>query len=664
MRFAVLFLPLLLASLPAGAIPVLENGWPVQTGFSVSQSATAANLDGDPEFEIVIASQDGYLYIYNHDGTLLPGWPQYMGPALWPDPYANICSSPAVYDLNDDGILEIIVGCFDAYMYVFEPDGSLFHGWPFHSGFMIFSTPALGDIDDDGEMEIVYGDNSGGIYALNPNGSVCPGFPYPTPYVVRSSPAVGDLDGDGVDEIVITADNNDYHLYAIEGDGSDMPGFPIQFANAIGSNSSPTLADVNADGELEIVVGDRSGYLHVLNSVGQYLPGWPIDAGYSLQSCPTVVNLDADPELEIIVGMNDSQVIIFNADGSFFPGWPQATAYTVISSASVGDLDGDGELEVVVGCNTGDVYGWNLNGTAVPGFPLTDPTYTVYSSPLLEDLDLDGNLEMVLGCNDTWIYCWDMGPGTYDPDLLPWPEFRLNARNTATVITIPDIAITLTPLNPPIIIPASGGSFDFNIEVTNAGASGASADVWCDVTLPDGSQYGPTLGPVNLLLPAGFMGNRDRTQSVPGVAPAGRYTYHAYVGTYPGTIFDSDSFPFVKSATGLGPSVSDWSNSGEEFEDWLAEAAAITPEEYSLDQNYPNPFNPTTTIRFTLPEASNVRLVVYDLQGRTVADLVNGARDAGVHEVIWNASDLASGLYVCHLAAGNLTFSGKMMLLK
>lgn len=634
------------------AQPALEPGWPVQTGFSVSQSATAAELDGDPEYEVVIASQDGYLYVFNHDGTIMSGFPQYMGTALWPDPYANICSSPAVHDLNNDGVLEIIVGCFDANMYVFEPDGSLFPGWPFASGFTIFSTPAIGDIDGDGVPEIVYGDNSGGIYALNIDGTVCTGFPYPTPYVVRSSPALGDLDGDGFDEIVITADNNDYHLYAIDGDGTNLPGFPIQFASAIGSNSSPTLADVDDDGDLEIIVGDRSGYLHVMHHNGVYLPAWPIDCGYSLQSCPTVVNLDTDPEMEIIVGMNDSQVIIYNIDGSYLPGWPQQTAYTVISSPSVGDIDNDGELEVVVGCNTGDVYGWNLDGTTANGFPLTDPTYTVYSSPLLEDLDLDGHLEMVLGCNDTYVYAWDMGPDTYNPDLLPWPQFRLNERNTSAVVPPPpvyNIDITLNPVNPPIIIPGIGGSFEYEVIIANLETTPVNFDAWIDVELPDSSIHGPLIMR-NLTLPPGNSLVRTLTQYVPPNAPWGDYLYRGHVGDYSASqVWDSDSFPFTKAPweSSPGQTGNEWTLKG-----WEAQNGAVSsppPVEFGLLSAYPNPFNASTTITFTVTAAAHVRISVYNLMGREVALLMEGMMGAGLHQIKWDEGGIGSGVYLVAL---------------
>ncbi len=94
------------------------------------------------------------------------------------------------------------------------------------------------------------------------------------------------------------------------------------------------------------------------------------------------------------------------------------------------------------------------------------------------------------------------------------------------------------------------------------------------------------------------------------------------------------------------------------------------PVQFALRQNYPNPFNPTTEIRFDLPDAGNVSLVVYDVLGREVVELENGNREAGYHSVIWNASDQASGVYFARFnvtnAEGKVAFSkiNKLMLIR
>lgn len=90
----------------------------------------------------------------------------------------------------------------------------------------------------------------------------------------------------------------------------------------------------------------------------------------------------------------------------------------------------------------------------------------------------------------------------------------------------------------------------------------------------------------------------------------------------------------------------------------------VTVYSYELEQNYPNPFNPSTSIKYSLAERSNVIIKVYNVLGKEVATILNTTQDAGSYEAEFDASNLASGLYVYTLNAGNFTSSKKMMLLK
>ncbi|MCA2005105.1 MAG: T9SS type A sorting domain-containing protein, partial [Ignavibacterium sp.] len=94
------------------------------------------------------------------------------------------------------------------------------------------------------------------------------------------------------------------------------------------------------------------------------------------------------------------------------------------------------------------------------------------------------------------------------------------------------------------------------------------------------------------------------------------------------------------------------------------EVEIVSPSKFELTQNYPNPFNPTTSISFTIPQAGNVKLAVYNLLGQEVAVLVNEFRDAGTYDVEFNASNLNSGVYLYKLEANGSTFTKKMTLLK
>jgi hypothetical protein len=90
----------------------------------------------------------------------------------------------------------------------------------------------------------------------------------------------------------------------------------------------------------------------------------------------------------------------------------------------------------------------------------------------------------------------------------------------------------------------------------------------------------------------------------------------------------------------------------------------VIPKTFSLSQNYPNPFNPSTSIKFSIPEASDVVLKVYDILGSEVAVLVNEKIEAGNYTVDFDASQFASGMYIYSIKAGEFNVSKKMMLLK
>ncbi|MBA7565496.1 hypothetical protein ES708_07180 [subsurface metagenome] len=96
---------------------------------------------------------------------------------------------------------------------------------------------------------------------------------------------------------------------------------------------------------------------------------------------------------------------------------------------------------------------------------------------------------------------------------------------------------------------------------------------------------------------------------------------------------------------------------------------ALLPEDFALHQNHPNPFNPSTTLRFDLPEASDVTLLVYDLLGREVIRLVEGRLEPGYQQIIWNGRDrlgrdVPSGIYIVRMVTPKYVKSVKMVMLK
>ncbi len=96
----------------------------------------------------------------------------------------------------------------------------------------------------------------------------------------------------------------------------------------------------------------------------------------------------------------------------------------------------------------------------------------------------------------------------------------------------------------------------------------------------------------------------------------------------------------------------------------ISEPMSELPAEMELMQNYPNPFNPATTIRYAVPEPAHVRLQVFNVIGQRVASLVDGPQQAGWHNVSFDASRLASGVYIYRLETGGNVLTRKMMLVK
>jgi len=96
----------------------------------------------------------------------------------------------------------------------------------------------------------------------------------------------------------------------------------------------------------------------------------------------------------------------------------------------------------------------------------------------------------------------------------------------------------------------------------------------------------------------------------------------------------------------------------------VEEAESILPELFELYQNYPNPFNPETKISYQIPQRDHVTLKVYDILSNEVSTLVNEEKSAGIYEVIYDASNLSSGIYFYQLIAGKFIATKKMLLLK
>ncbi len=297
----------------------------------------------------------------------------------------------------------------------------------------------------------------------------------------------------------------------------------------------------------------------------------------------------------------------------------------------------------------GDIYAARVgfSGTVLDpdGLQLT-------SGPLPEDLPA------AAGADGKTVFIFSKLNGAVNPEIQ-----RLGYRTLENTVG-GGVDITMTPVNPPIQIPASGGSFSFNVSLQNLSAVPQTFDGWIMQILPDNTWQGPLLEPISLTLPPGFTLQRQRSQNVPGSALPGSYTYIGYVGLYSTVKWDSSFFNYTKLASGNGTPVGNWANWGDSFDPWTSPPVTALPTEFAVSGPYPNPFNPATTLGFALPQAARVNLSIYDASGRLVATLADGWREAGTHQVTFDGSNLASGVYIYRLQAGSFAASGKMVLMK
>ncbi|MCB2211201.1 T9SS type A sorting domain-containing protein [bacterium] len=211
-------------------------------------------------------------------------------------------------------------------------------------------------------------------------------------------------------------------------------------------------------------------------------------------------------------------------------------------------------------------------------------------------------------------------------------------------------------------VPGSGGMIVYSAELINNVGAPMQFDAWTWATLPDGSNYGP-IQQVPVVIQPGSTTIPQLVLQVPGMAPTGLYTYHAAIGDFPNTIVYEDIFYFWK--VGFGSMGGQWADT-----DWslamngLASPTEL-PQEYEVASVYPNPFNPTANINVALPEAADLSVRVYNINGQMVAELANGQFQAGHHNLVLDGSSLASGLYFVQTQVpGQLNNVQKVTLMK
>lgn len=421
--------------------PQYMEGWPVNIGVW-GRKPVIGDLDNDGDKELIVATPDWYLHVFNYDGTYFWGQPILLRGSL---------NAPAIADLNGDGFQEIIVceksnsdSCYwpNGRVLVFQHDGSYLQGWPLVLDGSIIDecTPSIGDIDNDGDLEIVIGTGSiyspdgcndpscyiyyNKTYAIHHNGELVEGWPVEldgTLLLPRSTPVLVDLDGDNKLEVIIGSLNySNYHgsmhaVFAFHSNGTKVSGFPFYCDRW---NWAIAAGDVNNDGKIEILT-----HQYMINSSGS-----PVEEWYNpdnVISYLALADINNDGFIEIIYGTwTGSKINIVDYHGNPLDGWPQVPLDDDIVDGNpvVGDIDGDGDLEILIGSHSSNnLYAYHHDGSIVDGFPKV--TSGSNKAIALADMDSDGDIELISCSVDGIIYVWDL-QATYDENTMEWPMFQ------------------------------------------------------------------------------------------------------------------------------------------------------------------------------------------------------------------------------------------------
>ncbi len=323
--------------------------WKAATNGGIRGSAAAGNLDDDNELEVIALAEDGMLYGWNHDGSVLDGYPIQIIDG-------RLLSSPIIVDLEDDASNDILISASNGRLYARNADGSA--KWNSSIGDIVDafgsqslnSSPAYGDLDGDGDLEVVVGSYDKCMYAFDHLGTEL--WKFCTDDIIVSTPIIAEfaLDSSG-DEVIFGS--GDQYIYVIKKDGS------IYWKRETGwiVQGSPIVEDINGDGFADVLIGSDDDKLHAKDFDGRDIPGWPRATSGDIVGKASIGDIDGDGEDEILVGSSDANIYAFEKDGSAVSGdWPQATDASIKGATVIANMDDDPALEVVATDFTGNLY--------------------------------------------------------------------------------------------------------------------------------------------------------------------------------------------------------------------------------------------------------------------------------------------------------------------
>ena len=404
--------------------PLLAPGWPQRVYDFLFSSPNFADIDPFyPGLEIVVCGKEGYVYAWHYDGTPVIG-----DGVLFDIHPAEVWTSPAIGDVNNDGLYEIVFGVRRATnnLYLINNQGVCLPGWPKSVSGMMIGSPVLADIDEDDSLEIFIWTLYSDIYAFHHDGTgvySADGLLKNMPGIAFGTLAIGDINRDGDMEIVCCGGSGSDSLFVWDRHGNYLAPFPIYIQSG-GLPYSAVLGDVLGDERLEICFyADNTEGVYLVDVDGSIKWFNPIGDVADIEGSPVIADITGDGKPEIICSYK-SGFTVLDSLGHTLAGFPDITHDAKLPV--VGDVDGDSDFEVILGSSDWNLYAYENNGTQASGFPIQFGN-RIDASPAIFDIDWDGRLELMTGGNDYTFSVFDL-----ETAAIEWPKFRYDIYNTGT----------------------------------------------------------------------------------------------------------------------------------------------------------------------------------------------------------------------------------------